>query len=70
MSGVHAKEGYDYTGMAPNIVVLDPAMTIGTPSRLWFGTGMRAIDHAVETWCSPSTLRPFRTLHHFMQHGS
>ncbi len=46
------KEGYDYTGMAPNIVVLDPAMTIGTPSRLWFGTGMRAIDHAVETWCS------------------
>ncbi len=46
------KEGYDYPGMAPNIVVLDPAMTIGTPSRLWFGTGMRAIDHAVETWCS------------------
>ncbi len=46
------KEGYDYPGMAPDIVVLDPAMTISTPSRLWFGTGMRAIDHAVETWCS------------------
>ncbi len=46
------KDGYDYPGVAPDIVVLDPAMTSVTPSRLWLGTGMRAIDHAVETWCS------------------
>jgi maleylacetate reductase len=37
---------------APDVVILDAAMTIATPPRLFFGTGMRAVDHAVETWCS------------------
>jgi maleylacetate reductase len=38
--------------MAPDVVILDPAMTVATPPRLFFGTGIRAVDHAVETWCS------------------
>tara|TARA_Y100000588_G_scaffold22313_1_gene22540 strand:+ start:3191 stop:4336 length:1146 start_codon:yes stop_codon:yes gene_type:complete len=38
--------------IAPNVVILDAAMTEATPSRLFFGTGIRAVDHAVETWCS------------------
>ena len=38
--------------MAPDVVILDSAMTVATPQRLFFGTGIRAVDHAVETWCS------------------
>ncbi len=34
------------------MVILDAAMTVATPDRLFFGTGIRAVDHAVETWCS------------------
>ena len=46
------KELYLHNDMAPDVVILDPAMTLATPPRLWFGTGIRAVDHAVETWCS------------------
>ncbi|MEQ8664064.1 MAG: iron-containing alcohol dehydrogenase, partial [Gammaproteobacteria bacterium] len=49
---VPRKEVLYQAGMAPPLVVLDPAMTIATPPRLWFGTGIRAVDHAVETYCS------------------
>ncbi len=38
--------------IAPDVVILDAAMTVATPPRLFFGTGIRAVDHAVETWCS------------------
>ena len=30
-------------------VVLDPALCVHTPEALWLSTGVRAIDHAVET---------------------
>ncbi|MEP1142433.1 MAG: iron-containing alcohol dehydrogenase [Henriciella sp.] len=33
-------------------VILDPALCVHTPDPLWFSTGIRAIDHAVETICS------------------
>lgn len=33
-------------------VILDPSLCIHTPDQLWFSTGIRAIDHAVETICS------------------
>lgn len=34
------------------VVILDPAITVHTPEALWLSTGVRAIDHAVETVCS------------------
>lgn len=34
------------------VVILDPAVTVHTPEALWLSTGVRAIDHAVETVCS------------------
>ncbi|MEQ8233032.1 MAG: iron-containing alcohol dehydrogenase [Gammaproteobacteria bacterium] len=49
---VPRKEVLYRRGMAPPLVILDPAMTVATPPRLWFGTGIRAVDHAVETYCS------------------
>lgn len=33
-------------------VILDPRITVHTPDWLWISTGIRAIDHAVETVCS------------------
>jgi maleylacetate reductase len=38
--------------MAPRAVILDPAATLATPPELLLSTGMRAVDHAVERWCS------------------
>jgi maleylacetate reductase len=46
------KQVFVYPGLAPDIVILDPHVTRQTPPRLWFSTGMRALDHALETWCS------------------
>lgn len=40
--------------MMPRSVILDPAITIYTPDALWFGSGTRAMDHAVEAICSPA----------------
>ncbi|KAJ9634982.1 hypothetical protein H2204_005937 [Knufia peltigerae] len=36
----------------PGIVVLDPEVAATTPSRLFLGSGVRAMDHCVETVCS------------------
>jgi len=49
-----SKEGYGHPLLAPRAVVLDPAMTHSTPPQLWFSTGMKAVDHAVEQLCNPT----------------
>lgn len=36
----------------PSLVVLDPELTTTTPQRIWLSTGVRAVDHCVETLCS------------------
>jgi maleylacetate reductase len=46
------KQVFVYPRLSPDIVILDPEMTKQTPNRLFFSTGLRAVDHAVETWCS------------------
>ena len=49
----HAKEGFGHPMLAPRAVVLDPSMTLSTPPTLWFSTGLKAVDHAVEQLCNP-----------------
>jgi len=46
------KQAIHHPSLAPNTVVLDPALTLNTPPALWFSTAIRALDHIVETWCS------------------
>jgi maleylacetate reductase len=46
------KQMYGHPLMAPRVAILDPAATIETPIDLLLSTGMRAVDHAVERWCS------------------
>ena len=47
-----AKTLFKPPGLNPVIVVLDPEIAATTPSRLFLGTGIRAVDHCVETLCS------------------
>jgi alcohol dehydrogenase class IV len=46
------KQGYSHPRMAPVAVILDPAVTVHTPPWLWLSTGVRSVDHAVETLAS------------------
>jgi maleylacetate reductase len=46
------KQSFSDPLMVPRTVILDPAITVHTPPRLFFGTGIRAVDHAVERLCS------------------
>lgn len=46
------KHAYCAPGSSPVTVILDPAMTTYTPAQLWLSTGIRAVDHAVESLCS------------------
>jgi alcohol dehydrogenase class IV len=48
------KDTYSGDKIGPQSIILDPAATIHTPDWLWLSTGIRAVDHAVETICSRS----------------
>ncbi|MBB6446613.1 iron-containing alcohol dehydrogenase [Bacillus benzoevorans] len=47
------KYKFSHIHMTPKSVFLDPVFTIDTPEWLWISTGIRAVDHAVETLYSP-----------------
>ncbi|RGP77031.1 alcohol dehydrogenase [Fusarium longipes] len=36
----------------PDLVIQDPQLTTTTPEKIWLSTGIRAVDHCVETLCS------------------
>ena len=40
--------------MVPAIVILDPMVTAGLPPMLTAATGMDALSHSLEAWCSPA----------------
>lgn len=46
------KQSFIHRAIVPESVVLDPAVTVHTPEWLWLSSGVRAIDHAVETLLS------------------
>lgn len=45
----HSFIGHD---IGARSVILDPEVTVHTPEWLWLSTGVRGVDHAVETLCS------------------
>jgi alcohol dehydrogenase len=52
MSAGGVKDAYSDVRLTPRIVLLDPIAVRDTPDRLWAATGMRAMDHAVESFVS------------------
>lgn len=59
------KDLYADPRLAPRVVVLDPAVTLATPARLWASSGIRALDHAIEIYLSrqPSPITDATCLH-------
>jgi maleylacetate reductase len=49
---VKLKQSYMHRDIVPEAVILDPAVTVHTPEWLWLSSGVRAVDHAVETYLS------------------
>jgi len=47
-----SKQLYRHPSLTPVAVILDPSTTVYTPQWLWMSTGMRAVDHCIETICS------------------
>ncbi|KAL9108676.1 MAG: hypothetical protein Q9227_006622 [Pyrenula ochraceoflavens] len=41
-----------YPKRDPDIVIQDPQLTTTTPEWVWLSTGIRAVDHCIETMCS------------------
>ncbi len=51
--GSMRKTGFRDKRLVPRVVFLDPEMTIPTPPWLWASSGIRSLDHAVESVYSP-----------------
>ncbi len=49
------KSGFADTKLAPRGVILDASLTLTTPMQLWLSTGIRSLDHAVESLYAPGT---------------
>ncbi|MFB7859358.1 iron-containing alcohol dehydrogenase [Rhodococcus qingshengii] len=45
----HAKHVFRFRALAPRAVILDPHVAAYTPPQLWAASGIRALDHAVES---------------------
>jgi maleylacetate reductase len=48
------KQMFFHPQMMPVAIILDPALTLHTPSNLWMGSGTRSMDHGIEALCSPA----------------
>ncbi|WP_179402266.1 iron-containing alcohol dehydrogenase [Burkholderia guangdongensis] len=49
----HVKRIIFHARMLPSVVILDAELTVGLPPRLTAATGMDALSHNLEAYCSP-----------------
>lgn len=49
---IRQKHSFIGPDIGARAVILDPQATVHTPEWLWLSTGIRGVDHAVETLCS------------------
>ncbi len=49
---IRQKHSFIGADVGARAVILDPEVTVHTPEWLWLSTGVRGVDHAVETLCS------------------
>jgi alcohol dehydrogenase class IV len=45
----HKKQHFNSDKAAPDLILLDPEVAATAPRKLWLSSGMRAVDHCVET---------------------
>ncbi|OJJ47501.1 hypothetical protein ASPZODRAFT_63314 [Penicilliopsis zonata CBS 506.65] len=46
------KHSFQQPARGPRLVILDPDLAAMTPDAIWLSTGVRAVDHCVETLCA------------------
>ena len=49
----HTKKVIFHPGMMPKVTICDPELTVGMPPKITAGTGMDALAHCLEAYCSP-----------------
>ncbi len=49
----HIKRIIFHAKMLPALVILDPELTVGLPAKITAATGMDALSHSLEAFCSP-----------------
>jgi alcohol dehydrogenase class IV len=52
-SATHRKKIIFHPGLMPRITLCDPELTVGMPAFITAGTGMDALAHCLEAYCSP-----------------
>ncbi|PAV19863.1 alcohol dehydrogenase IV [Pyrrhoderma noxium] len=57
-----SKVGISAPELSPAGIILDAELTLPTPERLWLSTGLRAVDHAVESLYRPFVPQPVKIL--------
>ena len=53
-SATHKKKIIWHPKLMPAVVICDPALTVGMPKFITAGTGMDALAHCLEAYCSPA----------------
>ena len=52
-SETHVKKVIFHPKILPSVVIADPELTVGMPPAITAGTGMDALAHCLEAYCSP-----------------
>lgn len=52
-SATHRKKIIFHPGLMPKVTICDPELTVGMPRFITAGTGMDALAHCLEAYCSP-----------------
>jgi alcohol dehydrogenase class IV len=52
-SATHRKKIIFHPGLMPKVTICDPELTVGLPPAVTAGTGMDALAHCLEAYCSP-----------------
>ncbi|MEZ5845536.1 MAG: iron-containing alcohol dehydrogenase [Geminicoccaceae bacterium] len=52
-SRTHVKKIIFHPKILPSVVICDPELTVGMPAMITVGTGMDALAHCLEAYCSP-----------------
>ncbi|KAG1881470.1 alcohol dehydrogenase IV [Suillus tomentosus] len=58
------KVSISHEQLTPAGIILDAELTLSTPEQLWLSTGVRALDHAVESLYRPGVPLPIKRLCH------